>query len=519
MYRNIKYAFKIDFGTVENLLPLALSLLPFPKDNMNTIQRIAKNTGVLFVSQIASYILGFFFIMYTARYLGAAEFGILSFALAFTGLLGIFADLGLETFTVREVARDKSLASKYIGNIVVMKIILVIITFGLIALTINLLGYPEQTIKVVYMVALSVIFTTFTGLFYSIFRAYEKMEYQSVGRILNSALMLSGALFAINYGFSVVGFASIYFLASAVAFGYSFVISIWKLGKPKLEVDWSFWKKTIKEAWPMGGMAIFVMLRFRIDTVMLSLMMDDIAVGLYSAAYRVSELSMIIPSMFMASVFPVISRYHEDSRSSFMSTYGKSVKYLLYLALPMALIVTLLAGPIVNLIFGSEFSGSIIALQILIWAAAVMYLGMAVGTTIVAANKQMLSLKLTIVSAIFNIILNIIVIPKYGYIGASATTVATEAFGLFVGIFFLNRGGYKLNMTNVYLPPLLGLCTAAVVAIILINMAINIYIISMVVIVIYGVIVYKMGIKEDDKLLIRNIFNLSNIKASWRKLP
>jgi len=91
---------------------------------MNTIQRIAKNIRVLLVSQIASYILGFFFVMYTARYLGTEGFGILSFALASIGILWCFSDLGLNTLTVREVARDKSLASKYLGNIAVMKVIL-----------------------------------------------------------------------------------------------------------------------------------------------------------------------------------------------------------------------------------------------------------------------------------------------------------------------------------------------------------------------------------------------------------
>ena len=84
---------------------------------MNTVQRIAKNTGVLLASQIVSYIFGFFFVMYTARYLGAEGFGVLSFALAFTGIFGVFADLGLRQLTVREVARDKSLAGKYLGNI------------------------------------------------------------------------------------------------------------------------------------------------------------------------------------------------------------------------------------------------------------------------------------------------------------------------------------------------------------------------------------------------------------------
>ncbi|MGB2842086.1 MAG: hypothetical protein WBC40_06370 [Halobacteriota archaeon] len=90
------------------------------------------------------------------------------------------------------------------------------------------------------------------GMFNSVFQAFEKMEYVSVGRILSSALMLGGALFAISHGFSVVGFASIYFIVSAVGLGYSFVVCAWKFAKPKVEVDWSFWKPTMKEALPFG---------------------------------------------------------------------------------------------------------------------------------------------------------------------------------------------------------------------------------------------------------------------------
>ena len=160
---------------------------------MNTVQRIAKNTAVLLAATIISKVLGFFYVMYTARYLGEEGFGILSFALAFTGIFGVFSDLGLGSLTVREVARDKSLAKKYLDNISVIKAILVAITFALIAMVINLLGYPEQTIKVVYLISLSVIFNSFTEMFYSIFRAFEKMEYSSLGQILNSILMLVGA--------------------------------------------------------------------------------------------------------------------------------------------------------------------------------------------------------------------------------------------------------------------------------------------------------------------------------------
>ena len=96
---------------------------------MNTIQRITKNISLLFISQMVSNVMGFFILMYTARYLGVEGFGILSLALAFTGIFSIFMDLGLSQLTTREVARDKTLEKDYFANVTSIKIILIIITF------------------------------------------------------------------------------------------------------------------------------------------------------------------------------------------------------------------------------------------------------------------------------------------------------------------------------------------------------------------------------------------------------
>jgi O-antigen/teichoic acid export membrane protein len=246
---------------------------------------------------------------------------------------------------------------------------------------------------------------------------------------------------------------------------------------------------------------------------MLSLMKGDTAVGLYNAAYRLSEISTVIPAIFMTSMFPVLSRFHKKSKDSFIIAYGKSIKYLFYLALPMAMVVTLLSKPIINLIFGAEFSGSIVALQILIWAAAIMYVSMVQGNTIISANKQMFCFKVTVFSAILNIILNLILIPRYSYIGASATTVATECFGFFIGIFFLFRWGYRIDINNIYLAPLFGLGIAGIISIILIQINVNILITSLVFILIYASILYKIGIKEDDKELIKKVINISKFKS------
>lgn len=482
------------------------------KEKEITIQRIAKNTGVLLISQVASYVLGFFYVMYAARYLGKEGFGVLSFALAFTQIFGVLIDLGLGPLIVREVARDKSLASKYLANIGGIKLVLAVITFVLIAAVINLLGYPQQTVRVVYLIALSIIFIALARMLYSIFQAFEKMEYQSLGQILNGVLMLVGIIYAIRSGFSVIGFAFIYSAVAFIVFGYSLVILRWKFAglifasaAHLLEKDLSFWKQSIREAWPMAAAMVGMIIYYKIDTVMLSLLKGDAAVGLYSAAYRVSEVSLIIPTMFVTSLFPVMSRYYKDSRDLFVSAYRKSVKFLLYLALPLSLTVTLLAKHIVNLIFTEEFLESTIVLQILIWSAAFSYVGMVLGTVLITANKQVLRLKLLIVVLVLDVILNLIMIPKYSYVGASIATVVARVAGFFMTVFFLSRNGYNLALGRTCLPPLVGLSIAGTLVALLTHFNVNVFIVASICLVVYILIVCLTGINEEDKWILKVI--------------
>jgi O-antigen/teichoic acid export membrane protein len=411
---------------------------------MNTVQRIAKNTGVLLVSQIVGYLFSFFFVMYTARYLGSEGFGILSFAIAFTGIFGVFADLGLSTLTVREVARDKTLASKYLGNIVVIKVILVVITYGLIALTINLLGYPEDTITVVYLIALSVVFGSFTGVFNSIFQAYEQMEYQSFGTILNSTLMLSGALLAIRQGFSIVEFASIYFLVSAVALGYGFVIAILKFTKLKIEVDWSFWRPTIKEALPFGLAGLFLVIFYKIDTVMLSIMVNMEAVGWYNAAYSLVIALLVIPTAFNSAIFPVMSGFFISSHDYLKIVYEKFLKYMIVISIPIGVGTTLLAGRIILLIFDSQYQNSIIILQILIWSDVLLFLSSPLSRLIESTNRQIFLPKVAGVCMLVNVCLNLLLIPTFSYIGATIATVITQFISLAYQYSIVTKEGYKI---------------------------------------------------------------------------
>jgi O-antigen/teichoic acid export membrane protein len=415
---------------------------------MRTVQRIAKNTVFYFVGQVVSHALSFFFFVYTARFLGPLNFGILAFALAFTAIFANITDLGLQMLTVREIARDKSLISKYLVNISVIKIILVIFTLALIALTINLLNYPEQTIRVVYWIALSVAFNAFAQMFYSIFQAYERMEYQSLGYILNSVLMLGGVFIAVRCNFDVAGFALLYFLASIPVLVYSFVILKLKI-LPRVsvrieELDWGFWKSTIKEALPFGLAGTFVMIFYWIDSVMLSLMKGDVVVGWYNAAYRMMLILLFIPQSFIAAIYPVTSKFYVSSQDSLRLFLEKSFKYLTILGIPIGVGTTLLAKRFILLIFGTEYLNSVLPLQILVWSSVFIFMSQPFGNLFRSSNRQIISTKVAGLCVVLNVVLNLILIPRYSLTGASIATVATEFISLVLCSIWAFKIGYGI---------------------------------------------------------------------------
>jgi len=176
---------------------------------LSTVRRIAKNTTVLLTAQGISLLLLLFYAMYAARYLGPANYGIINFAIAFTGIFSILADFGLQQITVRDVSRNKALALKYITNVSLLKLILAIVTYGLIALTINLLGYPLETVQVVYLIGLSVVFSAMSGVVYAITQAYERMELQAIGQIIGALISVCLVIVAVKFQWSQIGRAHV----------------------------------------------------------------------------------------------------------------------------------------------------------------------------------------------------------------------------------------------------------------------------------------------------------------------
>lgn len=469
---------------------------------MSATSRIAKNSLFMTIAYVVSTFFNFFFLAYTTRTLGTAGFGILSLALALTGIMGVFNDLGLSTILTRDVARERSKSSKYLQNITTLKTVLVLVTLCLVIITAMLLGYPEETFYVVVLIATSNAILNFSSMFNALFQAHEKMEYQAIGGILSSGLMIIGATYAFYNHFTVIQFSCIYVIANLIVLMYSIIICIWKFIPLKFGLDIKFSKEIIIQAWPMGVIALSMMLYTRLSTLMLEPMRGQVAVGLYNAAFRLSDMSIAVPVIFVSSVFPIISRYHHESISSFIYAYEKTFKYLLIVALLMALTVMLLASQIIQIVNGPGYEDAASVLIILIWSSVLIYQTCVLNTTLINANLQKICMYVILASIPINFGLNAILIPFASYNGAATSAVLTEAFIFTIELYYLNKFGYRINFKNTMAVPIAGFTVTGALAFILVIIGLNIFIITIASIIIYVIIIARFGLTIDDWSLI-----------------
>lgn len=472
---------------------------------MTTMKRIAKNTSSLFLAQILSYIIGFFTLAYSARYLGVENFGILSFALAFAGIFGVFSDLGLRTLVVREVARDKSLTEKYIGNSLSIKILLAFITLFLIFITLNIWGYDIKTSIVVYLISISVIIASFSQFFYSIFQAYEKMEFQGISVFLNAVFVFLGILTVIYLNSNVVGFSFVYILAAILVLIFNLIICLKKFSLPGLLLDHEFWKVSIKEALPFAITGISINIYTWIDTIILAFLKGSEVVGYYTAAYRLVIVLLVIPVIVNTVVFPLMSRYHVSSKDNLKYSFEKLFKFMALIGIPLGVGTIIVAEKVILLVYGTEYIPSVIALQILVWSLVMIFLRSPFERLLEASNKQFSVTKIFFIGAIFNIVLNLIFIPIYSYVGAAIITVLTDILVLIILIHVTRDIGYKISL-NAKLDLIKIIVSSLIMGIILIffiNQ--NLFIIVLIGILIYVALLHVLRVFDAEFSMIKSM--------------
>ncbi len=407
----------------------------------------------------------------------------------------------------RRVARYKSLTKKYLNNIISIKLLLASILVTATILIFNIIGYTQTELYVIYFLLLVLIFNTFSAVFYSLFQAYEKLEYQSIANILNSLLMLIGIVIIIKYNSGLIILESLYALVGGLVLIYYLYVSTAKFEfpKPTLEIDLKFWKPTISTALQFGLIGVFATIYVWIDSVMLFFMVGIQAVGLYNAAYRIVLVLLFIPVAINAAIFPVMSKLYGSSDNSLHKIVEKYFKLMILIGIPIGVVVTFLANDIIILLFGNAFLASAIALQILIWATVFTFSNASYVQLFQSINRQMTVTKITFIGMVINIILNLILIPKYSYIAASFNTLLTESIVAILLIITASKLGflYKKKVLNNLIRIIISGLIMATFLILFKELNLFILIISSTIIYLVAIFITKAIDKEDIEIIKR----------------
>ena len=247
----------------------------------------------------------------------------------------------------------------------------------------------------------------------------------------------------------VVWFAFAYFVGSLAVTIYSLIVYITKFSQPHIEIDLKFWKRILPEALPFALSGLFTTIYFYIDSVLLSVMKGADAVGWYNAPYRLIMVLLFVPTVISTAVFPAMSRFHATANDSFRLIYKRYFKYMAIVSVPLGIGTTLLASQIITFIFGVPYENSAIALQILIWATVFIFLTAAFLRLFETSNRQMMVTKITAVGMVENVTLDLILIPRFSYVGTSIATAATELTVLLLCVFVSSRITYPLSKKDI----------------------------------------------------------------------
>jgi len=393
-------------------------------------RRVARNAAYLALADAASKVMVFLFHVLAARRLGVERYGVLSFAMAFTTMLGVITDLGLGTIATREVARDPERARSQVSSALTIRLVASVFVIGAIAILVNLLGYPKTTIRIVYICSAFVLANAVATLFCAVFQGYERMELLTLNRTAQTAVLVIGALLLSRGVAAAEKYAFLYVVSGVAAVALAVTSAASLLGRLELSFSFELWRRVLRASVPIGLATVFTMFYYWAGTTVLSKMAGDAAVGTYSAAFRVANGLAFMGFAFSGAVYPLFSRLVARSAERLTRAVELSVRFMFMLVLPVAAFGSVFAAQVLLLLYGPAYNGAVAVLRLLASWGAIASMNSLLSNYLVSGGRSGVVTVQTGVSLAINLCLNLVLIPVFGALGAAMAIAASEAAGL-----------------------------------------------------------------------------------------
>ncbi|MDY7033039.1 MAG: flippase [Thermodesulfobacteriota bacterium] len=432
----------------------------------NVTSRLAKNTFFLVVSRALGIFITFGIVAVVARYLGIKLFGFYALTTAIAMAIRPLMELGLDAILCREISKERDNADLYVSSVITMRIFLCCFIFVVSFIILKYYSSWDNTINLSILLAIICEMLLCIGMTcLSVIRAFEKMEYELYCTTIRNVTSFIFILVVVFYNWGYLGIFYAKLFSSMVFLLFSALFLYGKFTKLLIRFSVSFSKFILKESYPIAIFALLLSLIFKVDIFFLKLFGNIVDISLYEVPHRLIVHTQVLPMAFVSSIFPLFSRTaSRDSRNILSNYYGNSSKLLWILGIPISALLLYGGEPLIITVFGEEFIKSIIAMNILAPTVMFLFLNSLQNFLLTSIGKQTLNLIGITISLIVNIILDTLLIPQYGYIGASIATLFSYLTLVLINSYFIAKHGIRTSNRTFVLKIVLSgviMCTAA----------------------------------------------------------
>lgn len=401
---------------------------------MSLHRKVATNTIIQVAGKIISAAIVLVAMALITRYLGAEGYGEYSTAVAFLSFFGVLADMGLYTILAREISQKDANRNWIASNIFTLRLVANIFAFSIVPLIALKFHYSSITKQTIAIASIAFFLASIEQLLEAVFQKELRVDKIVIAQVAGDAAFLTVSALAIKFSLDHTSriFMGAMVLSNIITFALAFAF-VKKYVKINFKFDKAYWKYVTITAFPMSLAIVFNRIYFKLDTVILSMFKSATDVGIYNLPYRFLEVIIYLAAIFVGIVFPILSGFYKTDKEKYKLTFKHSQDALISTAVPVAFGGWVLAGPIINLLGGSEFSASILVFRLLMFSIVVMFLNALVSHIIISIEKEKEIAKIHAFGAIIAVILYLIFIPLFSYIGAALCTFAVEFAMLVIG--------------------------------------------------------------------------------------
>jgi O-antigen/teichoic acid export membrane protein len=391
------------------------------------LRRLARNVSALLGSTVIERATSFILYAIVARSLGAADLGALALAIAVFQVVGKFAALGLPVLTTREVARSPERVGEYVVNGAAVVTVTSIVGYGALIAFLWAAGYSETTTLVIWAIFVGLIPYCWSQIAEATLIGLERANLVAAVNVPANIAQVILSYFLIQWGYGIGEVAfSIGVMYASISL-VQLVLVWWRLRPTWVPPSFRAARGMVRTAFPFLGIEGVLIFRATSTTFIISLILGEAALGVYSAAVQLSMPLRLVGNVLGIGLFPALVRAHRAGVAIFREASGKAVELVISLVLPAAIGLVVTGSDLLDLVYGrAEFAESSTVLSIVVWAAFAAAAASILGRVLVSADQEVLTLRIAVVTTLVQIVLSVPLTSRIGVTGAAAAALAAS---------------------------------------------------------------------------------------------